>query len=223
MRPFCLMLLGLCSLAGEWVGECWAGPIVVFSDGRSLEVASVDRKGGAAILHFIDGGAMRVPESRIENWDAIAGFVPPPPIPVVPAGQAEPAWRDSAGVFAELIGDAARRHAVDPALLTAMVHVESAFDPRAVSPKGAQGLLQLMPATSDRFGVQDPFDARQNVEGGAAYLSWLIDRFDGEIELALAGYNAGEGNVDRHRGIPPYPETVAYVQRVLISAAGFKE
>jgi soluble lytic murein transglycosylase-like protein len=76
-----------------------------------------------------------------------------------------------------------------------------------------------MPDTARRFGVEDPYDARQNVEGGAAYMSWLMDRFDGQTELALAGYNAGEGSVDRHRGVPPYRETVEYVRKVLDSAA----
>lgn len=210
-------------LAYDWSVGSWAGPVVVFADGRSLEVASVERGEGAATILLLGGGAMRVPESRIENWEAIGHYVPPAPLAEPSAEPSEAAWRHTAGEFADFIGDAAQRHAVDPALLTAMVHVESAFDPRAVSPKGAQGLLQLMPATADRFGVRDPFDARQNVDGGAAYMSWLLERFDGEIELALAGYNAGEGNVDRHRGVPPYPETVAYVQRVMYSAAGLQE
>ena len=105
------------------------------------------------------------------------------------------------------------------ALLTALAEVESSFDPLAVSPKGARGLLQLMPATAERFGVGDPFDVAQNVEGGARYLSWLLDRFGGRADLALAGYNAGEGAVDRHRGVPPYPETRRYVRLVLEGAA----
>ena len=92
---------------------------------------------------------------------------------------------------------------------------ESNFDPYAVSDRGACGILQLIPATAKRFGVGRVFDAGQNIEGGAKYLRFLLDRFDGRLDLALAGYNAGEGSVDRHGGIPPYRETRAYVAGVL--------
>ena len=116
---------------------------------------------------------------------------------------------------AELIGTAAERHDLDPAMLTAIAEVESAFDPSAVSSAGACGLMQLMPETAERFGVRDVFDVEQNGEGGARYLSWLLDRFQGDAALALAGYNAGEGAVERHNGVPPYRETRQYVTRVL--------
>jgi soluble lytic murein transglycosylase-like protein len=99
-----------------------------------------------------------------------------------------------------------------------MAQTESAFDPNAVSPRGARGLLQLMPETARRFGVRDSFDATQNVDGGAAYLSWLLERYSGRTELALAGYNAGEGAVDRYQGVPPFSETRNYVERVLEGA-----
>lgn len=111
--------------------------------------------------------------------------------------------------------EAAVRHGLPPALVEAVVAVESAGDPRAVSRKGAMGLMQLMPATAARFGVADPFDGRQSLEGGCAYLRWLLDRFDGSIALALAGYNAGEGAVEKHGGIPPFVETEEYVRRVM--------
>ena len=104
-----------------------------------------------------------------------------------------------------------------------MALAESALDPAAISPKGAVGLLQLMPATAKRFGVDDRRDPAQNVEGGARYLSWLLDRFDGRTELAVAGYNAGEGAVERHGGIPPYRETRAYVQRVMTAVERFDD
>jgi soluble lytic murein transglycosylase-like protein len=93
--------------------------------------------------------------------------------------------------------------------------VESNFDPFAVSPRGACGILQLMPKTARRFGVEKIFDADQNIDGGARYLRWLLDRFGGRVDLALAGYNAGEGAVERHRGIPPFAETQWYVLKVL--------
>jgi soluble lytic murein transglycosylase-like protein len=96
----------------------------------------------------------------------------------------------------------------------AVVEVESNFDPRARSHKNAQGLMQLIPATAERFGVDDVWDPEQNLRGGMSYLRWLLDHFDGDIKLALAGYNAGEQAVRRHRGIPPYAETRAYVERI---------
>ena len=114
----------------------------------------------------------------------------------------------------KIVEPLARRHALDPELVLSVIAVESAFDVSAVSPKNAQGLMQLIPATAQRFGVQDPFDARQNVAGGVQYLAWLHDRFDGQLDKVLAAYNAGEGAVDRYGGIPPYPETRNYVRKV---------
>lgn len=114
-----------------------------------------------------------------------------------------------------LIGEAARNTRLDPALIEAVVRVESGFDSAARSPKGAQGLMQLMPATARRYGVDDPLDPAQNLLGGARYLRDLLDRF-ATLPLALAAYNAGEGAVERHGNtIPPFAETEAYVPRVL--------
>jgi soluble lytic murein transglycosylase-like protein len=104
---------------------------------------------------------------------------------------------------------------VDPLLLYSVMHQESSFKSRAVSPKGARGLMQLMPGTAMRFGVTNIFDPRQNIEGGARYLRFLLDRFDGNVNLALAGYNAGEGAVEKYGWrIPPYAETQEYVRRI---------
>jgi soluble lytic murein transglycosylase-like protein len=114
-----------------------------------------------------------------------------------------------------LMAEAARHARIDPALIEAVVRVESGFDSGARSPKGAQGLMQLMPATARRYGVDDPYDPAQNLLGGARYLRDLLDRF-ATLPLALAAYNAGEGAVERHgNAIPPYAETLAYVPRVL--------
>jgi soluble lytic murein transglycosylase len=109
----------------------------------------------------------------------------------------------------------AREHRVSPGLVKAVIHTESAFDPRAVSPKGALGLMQLMPRTAKRLGVQDPFDPRDNIDGGTRYLRYLMDLYRGNLPLALAAYNAGEGAVETHGGIPPYGETRRYVRKVL--------
>jgi soluble lytic murein transglycosylase-like protein len=108
----------------------------------------------------------------------------------------------------------ALEHDVPPALVKAVIAAESLFDSDAVSRKGAQGLMQLMPTTASKLGVADPFSADQNVRGGVRYLREMLDRY-GDMQRALAAYNAGPTAVDRYRGIPPYPETRAYVQRVM--------
>jgi soluble lytic murein transglycosylase-like protein len=121
-----------------------------------------------------------------------------------------------ASQYDSIIEHAANAAAVEPNLLRAVIVVESGFNSHAVSKRGAVGLMQLMPATANRFGVSDPYDARQNVHAGARYLKFLIDRFGHDIRLALAAYNAGEDAVDRNGGqIPPFSETMAYVPRVL--------
>src|SRR5882762_4612288 len=118
--------------------------------------------------------------------------------------------------YDSIIEQAAVAAALEPNLLRAVIVVESGFNSRAVSKRGAVGLMQLMPATASRYGVSNPYDARQNVHAGARYLKFLIDRFGHDIRLALAAYNAGEEAVDRNGGqIPPFTETMAYVPRVL--------
>jgi hypothetical protein len=113
-----------------------------------------------------------------------------------------------------VIGEASAVYGVSPDLVKAVIQTESQFDPMAVSPVGALGLMQLMPVTAAYLGVADPFDPRQNVNGGVKYLSILLDRFNGNVALALAGYNAGPTAVARHRGIPPFRETRGYVQKI---------
>lgn len=196
-------------------GAALGGDVVHFVDGRSMRVASIDSGPEMSTLELEGGGTMAIPTARIlgsNRWSA------PRPARSREAVPSKAPWRSAAGRFADLIDGAARRHQIDPAVLTAMAQVESALDPSAVSPKGASGLLQLMPETARRFGVSDVFDVAQNVEGGARYFSWLLERY-GSMELALAGYNAGEGSVDQYQGIPPYRETRHYVDRVLNRAA----
>ncbi len=182
-----------------------------------MRVESVERQSASTVLTLVGGGRIAVPTERIANWAELQiveradrDSAPPP----------EGRWREAAGDYAELIAAAAERHRIQPALLTALARVESSFDPRAVSPQGASGLLQLMPATAERFGVEDVFDVAQNVDGGARYLAWLLERYAGQTDLALAGYNAGEAAVDRYGGIPPYRETRSYVAQVLARADG---
>jgi cell wall-associated NlpC family hydrolase len=118
------------------------------------------------------------------------------------------------GPYASLFAAAGRRYGVDPALLSAVAKAESAYNPRAVSPAGAQGLMQLMPGTARSLGVSDPFEPSQAVDGAARLLADLLDDFGGRVDLALAGYNAGPGAVHRYGGVPPYTETQNYVRRV---------
>jgi soluble lytic murein transglycosylase-like protein len=115
-----------------------------------------------------------------------------------------------------MIEAAAQRHNLSPELLEAVARRESAFNPQAVSPKGAQGLMQIMPGTQRLLGVTNPFDAGQSLDGGARYLRMMLDRFGGDVPKALAAYNAGPEAVARHRGIPPYAETQGYVSRILM-------
>ena len=114
----------------------------------------------------------------------------------------------------KIVEKAAARHKVDPALVKAVISTESSWNPRAISPKGAVGLMQLIPETAQRFGVGNSFDPAQNVEGGTTYLKTLLDRYNGDLTKSLAAYNAGERAVDLNRGVPPYLETQRYVQKV---------
>lgn len=118
--------------------------------------------------------------------------------------------------FATEIRSEARRNAVEEALIRAIIHAESAYQPDAQSPKGAQGLMQLMPATQKDMQVSNPFDPADNIRGGTAYLSWLLDTFNDDWELAAAAYNAGPNAVQRYGGVPPFDETREYVRRVRI-------
>ena len=113
-----------------------------------------------------------------------------------------------------IVREAAERHNVDPALVKAVITTESGWNPQAVSRKGAVGLMQLIPQTAQRFGVNNSFDPAQNVEGGTTYLKSLLDRYNGDLPKSLAAYNAGERAVDLSRGVPDYPETRMYVQKV---------
>ncbi|MCC4617913.1 lytic transglycosylase domain-containing protein [Xanthomonas campestris pv. asclepiadis] len=132
------------------------------------------------------------------------------------------AIRLNTNAYQQEITAAAREFGVEEAIVRAIIHAESAYNPLALSRAGAQGLMQLMPGTARRFGVSDAYDATQNIRGGVQYLSWLLKRFNGDLTLAAAGYNAGEGAVDRYGGVPPYSETQRYVQRVGLLAGRYR-
>jgi soluble lytic murein transglycosylase-like protein len=161
-----------------------------------------------------------------------ASFFNLPPLAPAPTSMApEPAMPETAfpdvicdpvpeASIAPILLDAAQREGLEPRLLTAVIQQESAFRPCAVSQKGAQGLMQLMPGTATQFGVKDPFDPKQNVDAGAKYLKELIGRYSGNLALALGAYNAGPAKVDEAGGVPPIPETTDYVSQILSRLAG---
>lgn len=138
---------------------------------------------------------------------------PDPPVVALPSEDANTTGRDRSEIE-QLVRRLAPQYAIDFRLALAVISVESAFNPAAVSPKKAQGLMQLIPATAERFGVKKVLNPAENVKGGLAYLRWLLAFFKGDVPLVLAAYNAGERAVERYRGIPPYPETRNYVRKV---------
>jgi soluble lytic murein transglycosylase-like protein len=193
-----LLLLALALLAADARAE-----IAVLTNGQTMKVSGHRTEGDTVFLLLKGGGEVGTPASHVR------GFVPDEVADEVAA---------STGTRAELetlAADVARRHGLDPALVLAVASVESGFRPKAVSPKGAQGLMQLMPATATSLGVADAFDPETNLEGGSRYLAELIALYDGDLTKALAAYNAGPGAVKRHGGVPPYQETRAYVKKVL--------
>jgi soluble lytic murein transglycosylase-like protein len=202
--------------------------LVVFADGGWLKVASFEVRGERVRLGLSGGGAMMVALSRVERVvdDEVVRPAAVEPEAAVAAGG--PEWRFAEGGAAPAtpygaeIFSAAQRHGLHPALVAAVVRAESAFDPRAVSRKGARGLMQLMPATARRFGLaaEEIHDPVKNLDAGARYLAWLLERFGGDVERALAAYNAGEGTVDRYGGVPPFRETRDYLRRIY-STLGF--
>jgi hypothetical protein len=147
------------------------------------------------------------PAGRVQTL--AASRLPPPPLP-----KNAP---DSIVRFVELV---APEYQLDPHLVLAFIATESNFDPLAVSPKNAQGLMQLIPGTAQRFGVRNVFDPVQNIRGGMAYLRWLMATFEGDVRLVAAAYNAGEGNVERYLGVPPFAETRMYVYKIVKATGG---
>ena len=143
-------------------------------------------------------------------------------IPVVQTAPGAATAKAPGQRVSEAVEAAAKQHDVDPLLVHSVIQAESNYDPLAVSPKGAQGMMQLMPATARRFGVKNSFDFAENIDGGVRYLRYLMDLFQDE-KLAVAAYNAGERAVMHYGGVPPYPETKSYVRAVTGSYAGAKQ
>lgn len=181
--------------------------IAILENGKKLAIQSFQREGESIRLILSQRGEMVVPASWIRE------IQPTHDIPETKG--AVPLSQKQSHEYGEIIRSASRKYRLDWRLVSAVMQVESNFNPTALSPKGAQGLMQLMPETSRLYRVRNPYDPKQNVEAGVKHLRMLLKRFDGDLKLALAAYNSGEKTVDRYGGIPPYQETRDYVRKVI--------
>ncbi len=201
--------------------------IALLTDGRSMKITAYKVIGESDIqLTMKNGGKLTMPLERVER------IVDDEIVPVEIVAEVKKAvehegifpkrsWRYDAtrgpifkSKFDKLIVEAAQKFDVDAALVSAVIKAESDFNPREISNKGARGLMQLMPATATRYGVTDSYDPTANIYGGVRYLRWLLQTFDGNADFAVAAYNAGEGNIWKYNGVPPFRETINYINRI---------
>ena len=194
-----------------------AAELVLLTTGRTLAISGHAFEGDRVVLYLPNGGEIVYDRSLIVRIEPDAA--PAPPVQVM----AEAPSPLPARPFAGIIDAVSVRHGVPSALVYALIEVESAYRPAARSPKGAMGLMQLMPATVTRYEVTDPFDPTANIEAGTRHLRSLLDRYDDDVNRALAAYNAGEGPVRKFGGMPPYPETRRYVAKILELVAAQNE
>jgi len=200
--------------------------IAVFTDGRAMKVSAFKALDEQTMqLVMANGGSMTVPLVRVERIiddEIIAPEIVAEVKKIVEEGVfPRRSWRfnESSGPifkskYDKIIVEAAKKFDVDAALVSAVIKAESDFNAQEISNKGARGLMQLMPATAQRFGVYNSFDPIENIYAGTRYLRWLLEKFDGNADLAVAAYNAGEGNVWKYNGVPPFRETVTYINRI---------
>lgn len=172
----------------------------------------------AAYFFALAAAQGHIPAERMlrfvgEPADTMPECMRPPPLPE-PEDEIDLPAGEQVQKIAGLVRALAPEYGISPRLVLAVIRSESNFNPQAVSPKNAQGLMQLIPDTAIRFNVRKPFDPEQNLRGGLAYLRWLLAYFEGDVTLVAAAYNAGEGAVNRFRGVPPFPETREYVRRI---------
>jgi soluble lytic murein transglycosylase-like protein len=207
------ILTGVLALALVSLGVPAHAELVYFTTGRTMSVRSHRVEGDILVLQLRSGGEMTLEERLV---DRITPDEVPYPEPAASV-EAPPADPPAPAQYAALIERAAAAHGVDARLVHAVIQVESNYQQRARSPKGAMGLMQLMPDTARQYGVNNPYDPASNIDAGVKHLKSLLDRFP--VNLALAAYNAGEAAVQRFRGIPPYAETRSYVRKIL-SLAG---
>ena len=178
----------------------------VLRSGERLHITGYENSGDTVKLSMA-GGTVEIPASELLSIEPEDVF------------QALPSEKPATGPYGEFIRAAAEKHGVDEALITRVIAVESNFNPKAVSPKQAQGLMQLLPQTAAQYSVANVFDPAQNIEGGTHYLKDLLEKYRGNLALALAAYNAGPDEVERYGGIPPFAETQNYVKRIISALA----
>jgi soluble lytic murein transglycosylase-like protein len=184
-----------------------ASQIAVLRNGFTIRHQSRDSIGAITRLYTSadKSSYVDIPTDQIERFEV---DLTPPPSPTPPTPATKPNLQ-------EVIKGASDKQLLDEDLVNSVIRAESGFNPRAVSPKGARGLMQLMPDTASSLGVKDTFDTKANVEGGTQYLRWLLDRYHYDLAKALAAYNAGPHRVEQYHGVPPYSETRAYVARII--------
>lgn len=201
LRLVSLFLMGSTAAISLMVLPTHAGQVYMYKDNQGSTLLT-NKKSSDKSLQRVK--ITYYPDSNIHrysNWGATEASV-------------KPSFNKNKDAFDHIIKQASSTHGVSEGLIKAVMHTESGFNVNARSPVGAQGLMQLMPATARRFNVSNAYDPQQNIMAGAKYLAWLLKRFNGDQSLALAGYNAGEGNVSKYGGIPPFRETQDYVRRV---------
>ena len=197
---------------------------------KAAMYAYVDERGirhytnvpGDGRCKMVDRPVRRVGTPEVQLLKTIARHARGPSSRMPRMDLAQLSMQTGANTLNRYIHTAAVNHRVDPLLIKAVIKAESNFDPNAVSTKGAQGLMQLMPGTARDLSVNDPFDPLQNINGGTRYLRYLLDNYKGNVELSLAAYNAGPANVTPDRGIPTFPETQAYVSKVLANYRAYR-
>jgi hypothetical protein len=200
--------------------------IALFTDGRAMKVDGYKLVDDSTIELKMKSGSVILPLARVERIvddEVVPAAIVEEVKKIVEHEGIFPkrSWRYDASrgpifktKFDRLIVEAAKKFDVDAALVSAVIKAESDFNPREISEKGARGLMQLMPGTAERFGVTDSYDPAANIYGGVRYLRWLLQTFEGNADLAVAAYNAGEGNVWKYNGVPPFRETINYINRI---------
>ena len=209
--------LGKLGLAmGLWLFAIptFAADLAILHNGFSVRHERRENLGAVTRLYLSAGNSSYV-DIATNQIDRFEKDLAPPVAPVAAALAVAQPLKSKPQNLNEVINTISDRHHLDPDLINSVIHAESGFNPHAVSPKGARGLMQLMPQTASKLGVSNPFDPGANVEGGTRYLSELLQRYNFDLVKALAAYNAGPGRVEQYRGVPPYYETRVYVAKIV--------